>query len=113
MELNEFITEIITQIEKGLNEAGKTKTNMNINPECKQIGSANGLVAVNPIGSASLVKFKIELCQNEGKEEKTGVGVFFANTGIGYNNNSASKLTSFTSVEFTIPIEFSHIHNNS
>lgn len=111
MELKEFITKIISQISQGISEAGKTVDNTNVNPQCKVVEALDGLVPINPIGSASLLKFKIELCQNEETGEKSGIGVFFANMGIGVNGNSANKLSSLTSVEFSLPVEFPHIYN--
>lgn len=111
MELKEFITETISQISQGISEAGKIVENTNINPHCEIVGGFNGIVPINPVGSASLLKFKIELCRNEESGEKSGIGVFFANMGIGFNDNSTNKISSLTSVEFSLPVEFPHVYN--
>ncbi len=111
MELKEFITETILQISQGISEAGKTVENTNVNPQCKIVDGIDGLVPINPTGSSSLLKFKIELCQNKESGGKSGIGVFFANMGIGFNDNSTNKLSSLTSVEFSLPVEFPHVYN--
>lgn len=74
MELRDFIKETISQISKGISDSGKSVEGTNINPQCC---NTDGLVPLNPIGSASLLKFKIELCQNEENGKKSGIGVFF------------------------------------
>lgn len=59
-----------------------------------------------------MVKFHIGLCNSSSTSEKSGIGVFLANVGVGVSGNEHNKIDSVTSIDFTIPLKLPYSKTN-
>jgi hypothetical protein len=62
---------------------------------------------------AQKVAFEVALTEVVGKENKMGVGVFFANIGAGVRDKEEAKNTSATSVRFFVPLVLPTVDNGN
>jgi hypothetical protein len=113
MELKEFIEETLVQIVEGVKSAQvKTKdSGVVIVPS----GIRRTVTDVyKKEGSTELavyhIDFEVVLTATKGVENKSGIGVFFANIGVGVNEKADTNNVSATSIKFSIPIILPSVH---
>lgn len=58
--------------------------------------------------SATVVKFRVGLCESFGTSENKGIGVFLAGLKGGLSETDKYRNETNTSIEFSVPIEFPH-----
>ena len=106
MELKEFITETLTQIIEGVKSAQeKSKdTGALINPADTKAQENTPKTTQNDY--IGLVDFGVALTQIEGKEGKSGIGVYFAGIGFGGQQKTDTQNMSVTNIKFSIPVIF-------
>lgn len=105
MELKDFIKETLVHITTGVTEAEKVchEQGAAINP---LMDDRKASVALTQLGnSVSMVKFHVQLCNSSSTSDKSGIGVFLANIGVGRANEESERNGFATSIEFTIPVK--------
>ena len=110
MQLQEFITETLGQIVKGIKNAQENlkDTGVLISPE----GILNNDISKPSLNRGidhghvyvDLIEFEVVLTASEINENKKGVGVLFASIGAGFNDKKELSSVAVTNVKFTIPL---------
>ncbi len=123
MELQQFVTESLNQILKGISEAQRTNcyNGIEINPSLRHyidrdrddwVGAQHKLpgdVLLTPEGRVVvMVHFDIAVTVSEGTGTKGGIGVFAGAVGLGTQGQSDKSSTSATKLEFKVPVVFPH-----
>lgn len=85
MELKDFIRYTLTDIKKGVENAGKEGV--------KVSGS-----------TAKIVEFDISVTINNSDESKIGGGIFIAGLGIGSNQKEANSNSAISKIKFSLPL---------
>jgi hypothetical protein len=89
MELKEFIKKTIEEIIEGVNGIeNNTQIKIKHSLETYTIG------------------FEVLLTEASDTESKSGIGVFLSSVGIGTNNRTNEQSTSFTKINFSVPINY-------
>ena len=105
MELNEFIKEVIVQINGGISSAEKELGKKVI---AEDVSGTKDVQYVTPSGKdsrlVSNVVFELSLINNMKDGKASGIGVFLANIGIGTKENSEIEQTSLSKIRFNVPI---------
>lgn len=105
MELQEFITETLTQIVKGVADAQKKlkETGCLINPKGKILGDRIYTQSNDECRTIQKVKMNVVLSVAENKETSSKIGIFkILEAGVGKEN--INQNTQMTTLEFDIPI---------
>jgi len=113
MQLHEFITETLTQIAEGVNNANKrlqgssavvNPRNVNYNRD----GNIRtyGWLTENKerLRAVHLVDFDVVVTATEGKENKGGLGVAFAGIGLGSTRKEDQEHIAQNRIKFSIPM---------
>lgn len=108
MELNKFVSTVLTQIAEGVDNAKPEleKRGVQLNP---QIDTSNADIRVfrdsNKKGNyLTVVEFNVSLCVDTTDSNSTGFGVFFGSIGIGNKQSDNQRNSEVTSLKFDIPI---------
>lgn len=108
MELNKFVSTVLTQIAEGVENAKPEleKRGVQLNP---QIDTSNADIRVfrdsTRKGSyLTVVEFNVSLCADASDSNSTGFGVFFGSIGIGNKQSDNHRSSEITSLKFDIPI---------
>jgi hypothetical protein len=112
MTLNQFISETLTQIAEGVNQAKPKYKELGgvINPQgFEQIEGGIPYAKARPMhGVASLlcnIQFEVTLAADTSTDGKTGIGVFWGDIGIGVKNSESNKETTLNKVSFNVPVQ--------
>lgn len=110
MELKEFIKETLVQIVEGVQEAQECLKGSDcvINPINKKENKpvVSGVIKKNTLPSDTEVHFEVVLSQGEQVGVKAGIGVMFANAGIGGQRKTDESNSSVTSIKFSVPLRY-------
>lgn len=108
MELKEFIKETISSINKAVYELQLNPvSNESINPGGLSCGLPSDRTSESgTTRKVSVVEFDIVLSNNGEDSGKNGIGVWFANMGVGSSSESTNGHSQTTSVKFAIPIVY-------
>jgi hypothetical protein len=115
MQLNEFISETLVQIAKGIDAANAqladstAKVNpLNVYPIDEKYSSTiyghiqKGGLAVNPV--VHLIRFDVAVFAAEGKETKGGIGIMVGTIGLGTQGKSDASASTTSRIQFGIPM---------
>ncbi len=107
MELQEFITETITQIVNGVTNAQKKlkDTGCVINPYASDMEHRIMTPKNNKVRAVQKIKMNIVLSLSEKNGGKKGIGVAKI-INAGFSNENSNESSEVTSVQFEIPIAF-------
>ena len=114
MDLQEFITETLTQIINGVVAAQEiaAKHGAEVNPFLAggpSINSAHGFISTKRSGiNAQVVSFDVALTVKEGTGTKGGIGIFAGAVNVGSSGQSSEENSSVSHVKFTIPLVLPH-----
>jgi hypothetical protein len=121
MELQAFVTESLSQILNGVNEAMKKNSHdrIQINPRLTFESSlARGARSHPPLPdevilstdgfAVVMVNFDISVTASEGTGTKGGIGVFVGAVGLGSQGQSDASKSSATKIQFKVPVVFAH-----
>lgn len=123
MELQQFVTESLNQILKGISQAQSANTynGIEINPSLRHyidrgrddwVGDDHKLpndVLLTPTGEiVVMVHFDIAVTVMEGTGTKGGIGVFAGAVGLGTQGQSDKSSTSATKLQFKVPVVLPH-----
>ena len=123
MELQQFVTESLNQILKGISDAqGSNRYNgIEINPSLRHyidersedwVGGTQKLptdVFLTPTGQVVvMIHFDIAVTVVEGTGSKGGIGVFVGAVGLGTQGQSDKSSTSATKLQFKVPVVLPH-----
>lgn len=109
MELKEFINETLVQIIRGVQDAQEELKDSNcvINPvKQKDDAPTTSVYKRKTIPEDVDVHFEVVLTQGEVSGSKNGIGVMFANIGIGGQTKTDESNSSVTSIKFSVPIRY-------
>jgi hypothetical protein len=117
MEINQFITQVIVQINKGISNASsdieKDVLPKSYNNMSKDIN--NGIQSVNykdyDTQLISNIMFELSLTNGKKGSVNGGIGVLLGNINIGASGKNEAEQTSISKIKFTIPIvlrEYNH-----
>ncbi|MEE9131239.1 MAG: hypothetical protein V3T84_14560 [Phycisphaerales bacterium] len=110
MELQEFITESLTQILTGVKAAEERAGEHGgvINPRVRSPGGDKRPVIVSGTGlrPAETVHFDVAVTVVEGTQAKAGIGVVAGVFGIGAKGSSTAESSSISRLKFSVPIAF-------
>lgn len=111
MELKDFVKETLAQIIEGVEGAQKELKDKSciINPAKFTDGArqaAGSPSKEKTIPETSEVHFEVVLSQGELSGTKSGIGVMFANIGIGGQTKTDESNSSVTSIRFSVPIRY-------
>lgn len=109
MELKEFIKKTLVDIVEGVELAQNSLKNKNciINPlRTGNYSSDTGLIKKLSETNDANIDFEVVLSQTESEGGKVGLGVWFANIGLGGQTKTDESISSVTSVRFSVPIRF-------
>lgn len=108
MELKEFVSQTISQIIEGVNEAGEMAKNhgATVNPHIVSSASEMGKQGMlwgggQPI---QIIKFDVALTVTQGTGTKGGIGIVTGVVSLGSTGESQSANTSVSRVQFSVPI---------
>jgi hypothetical protein len=107
MELQEFITETLTQVIKGIKNSQEIakKENAKISPSVHWAGNVTSFLKTNQGGElVSVIKFNISLSAHRDKKEGTKAGIFVTFAGISANLDEAKGNSSLSNIQFEIPV---------
>ena len=108
MELKDFVSETLSQIIQGVNDAKATANDNNatINPHLTSNHtemSKQGILWASG-QAAQIVKFDVALTVTEGTGTKGGIGIFAGAVNLGSSGESQSENTSVSRIQFSVPI---------
>ena len=110
MELQEFITESLTQIMAGVAAAAEAAKEHGalINPRMTHEGGDKRALVMTGSGPsfAETVHFDIAVTVTEGTESKAGIGIFAGAVGLGAKGATAAETSSVSRLKFNVPIAF-------
>ena len=114
MELKEFIVNVLSDISEGILESQKRNDKSEtiisphvkefLSPESKFMGNITMDSLKTIVDTVHYIDFEVELANIENTEGKSGIGVMFANIGIGANHTDGKENSSKTKIKFSIPI---------
>ncbi len=113
MQLHEFITETLTQIVKGVDNANAKlrdssavvnprHINYNTNEHIQVYGWLSD--KKERLRGVHLVYFDVVITATEGKENKGGLGVTIGNIGLGTTRKQEKEHTAQNRIKFSIPV---------
>ena len=123
MELQQFITESLNQILKGIAEARRANNydRIQINPSLPHYLDRNhenwvadlqklpSDILLTPSGEiVVMVHFDVAVTATEGTGSKGGIGVFVGAGGLGSQGQSDKSSTSATKLQFKVPVVLPH-----
>jgi hypothetical protein len=91
MELKEFISKTLTEIQEGISEANKSGLEISDN-------------------TAKEIEFDISVTTNSTDESKLGAGIFVTGLGIGANSKETNNNLAVNRIRFSLPL---FIKNNN
>ena len=108
MNIEEFVSESLTQIIRGVQKAQEnvTGTGARINPQMRftrkeeSIGEAEGYGG-QPV---SYVSFNVSVIASEGTGTKGGIGIVVGAIGLGSQGQSESSASNESRIQFKVPI---------
>jgi len=110
MELKDFISETLTQIIEGVNEAkNNIKDNgAEINPslmgDINYVAKHGGGLHTNRGNYAQIVEFDVAVTATEGKGTKGGIGIVTGAINLGSAGQSKTENTSVSKIKFNVPL---------
>jgi len=110
MELKDFISEALTQIIEGVNEANNTlKANgAEINPPLMggidYAAKHGGGLQTSSGNYAQIVEFDIAVTTTQGKGTKGGIGIVAGAINLGSSGQSNTENTSISKIKFNVPL---------
>jgi hypothetical protein len=108
MQLNEFITETLNQIFKGISDSKQSanKNGFQVNPWIVKGASdmTNILVDRQTKTPLQIVEFDVAVTTVDSKKAKGGAGVFVAGLGIGGQMQSDTQNNIVSRIKFSVPI---------
>jgi hypothetical protein len=109
MKLDEFITETIISIVKGVNDSKDRAKEMGAIVNPRILGGFFGKKHVDSNGYViETVEFDIALTTNEGTQTKGGIGVFVGPVGVGSQGASNNQNTTVNRIQFSTQVMFSN-----
>ena len=113
MQLYEFITETLTQIVTGIDNANERLAesdavvnprhiNYNENPEVRTYGWLSR--EPDKLPAVHLIDFDVSVTATEGKENKGGIGVSVGNIGLGTMRKNEQEQIAQNKIRFSIPL---------
>ena len=108
MDLQEFVTQTISQIVKGVDSAQSSvvekggEINPHVNTSHEQLGKQGFLWSSE--GPVQIVQFDVALTVSEGTDTKGGIGVFAGAIGVGSSGASSEQNSSVSRVKFSVPL---------
>ena len=113
MELQEFVTESLTQILAGVKAAEERAVEHGgvINPRVRPVGGDKRGIALTATGErpCEIVQFDVAVTVTEGTESKGGIGVVAGVFGVGVKGSSAMESSAVSRLKFSVPIAFPFI----
>jgi len=109
VELRDFVSETLTQIIDGLDDAKKRIDNEQviISPRISNTFGFKGVTGIVPSADdapAIMINFDVSLSTTEGSDTKGGIGVVTGIVALGSSGQSSSETASLSRVQFGIPV---------
>ncbi len=108
MKLQEFVSETLKEIIKGVKEAQEYAATQDakINPSAEYRGDRKLQILVDSATHEHLqnVEFDVAVTSTEGTAKEGGAGVFVAAIGIGAKRTSDTSSSSISRIKFTVPV---------
>lgn len=109
MELRDFVSETLTQIINGVDDAKKSIDNEQviISPRLDGTAGHKGYAGIVPSAGdapATMINFDVSLSTTEGSGTKGGIGVVTGIVALGSSGQSSSETGSLSRVQFSIPV---------
>jgi hypothetical protein len=109
MELNDFVSQTLTQIVEGVKDAqvklsdSGVEINPHLNSSHSEMGK-QGMLWTSSATAAQIVKFDVALTVTEGTGTKGGIGVFAGAVNLGSSGQSQSENSSVSRIQFSVPM---------
>lgn len=109
MDLQEFVTQTLTQIVEGVRESQirtkdlGAKVNPHLNSPHSEMGK-QGFLHAGGGQVAQVVQFNVALSVIEGTGTKAGIGIFAAAISLGASGESKAESSSISRVKFSVPL---------
>ena len=108
MELQEFITQSITQIVNGVKKAqDQNETDARVNPSDLRLGDGvthKELYDFEHHMLLTRVEFDVAVTTEDSKGTKGGIGVFVGSVGLGTQGQSEARNSFVSRLKFSVPI---------
>jgi len=106
MKLEDFVSETLSQLIKGVKKAQDSagKHGAVINPRSVSTGSQEAVLDSSTNALIEKVEFEVALTRTEEEQAKGGIGVFFADIGIGAKGQLDTSKASLNRIRFSIPV---------
>jgi hypothetical protein len=110
MELKEFISEALTQIVQGVQEAqaGVKDSGAEINPRVmggiEYVAKHGGGLETQNGNYAQIVEFDVAVTATEGKGTKGGIGIVAGAINLGSSGQSNTENSSVSKLKFKVPV---------
>jgi hypothetical protein len=106
MNLQEFITETITQIIDGVVQSQKhaKESGAYVNVPVVSVGNKSYKIVDVSLPEPQIIEFDIAVGAIKSEETKGGMGIFVAGIGIGYQEKEDSSGSELSRIKFSIPV---------